>query len=265
MGAATIEKGEAMEKAERRKRIWNCGRRRGTALVLALALAGGGMAAGRTAWACYSGLLNIPTADMVPAENVSAELQIDGVIRGLADDTRLLNTELGITDRLELGLDLQNDGDDSPERVYPVLNGKLLILKGGEKSPALAAGIYAIDASDPVANVPYLALTQDFKFFRAHFGVEKIEDHYRPFIGLDRDLTEKITFMADYTYGPENFASLGGNYQLNDHFGVMAGLMFPNSGDDLRFTVHLVLCGSLEDLDRKADGSGAKSEPGKEK
>jgi hypothetical protein len=187
------------------------------------------------------------------------------MLRALDDDTRLLNTELGITDRLELGMDLQNDEDDSPTRFSPFLNGKLLILKGGEKSPALAAGIYAVDASDPFPYVPYLALTRDFKFFRAHLGVEKIEDHYRPFVGLDRDLTEKFTIMPDYTYGPENFTSLGGNYQLNDHFGVMAGLMFPNSGHDLRFTVHLVLCGSLHDLDRKANGSGANSGPEKEK
>ena len=57
-------------------------------------------------FACCSGLLIIPTADTVGANQYDVEVQIDGDKQKYKADTYLLNTEFGFGNRVEVGADV---------------------------------------------------------------------------------------------------------------------------------------------------------------
>jgi hypothetical protein len=207
--------------------------------IVCLALLGLLVLAAPPAQACYSGLVNIPTADLVEPGQYGLELQLDGALRGGGADTRILNTELGLGPRCEAGLDfdLSEEAD-----TWALLNAKYLLAAGGPKRPAVALGVCGVGRS--VTNMPYLVATQEFPDVRGHLGWARIDDQNRWFVGVDRALNDKLTLMADYTSGSDNVATVGAGYQFTDTFGVMAGVVFPNaSEEDTGFTIHFVLNG----------------------
>jgi hypothetical protein len=58
---------------------------------------------------------------------------------------------------------------------------------------------------------------------------------------VDHVVNDKLMLMADYTSGSDNFATVGGSYQFSDRFGIMAGVILPNSHDEnTGLTVHFV-------------------------
>jgi len=203
-------------------------------VVVAITLGAGG------AHACYSGLVNIPTAEVLEPGQLDIAPQFDGSFAAGSTDTRILNTELGITSRFEAGVDF----DLSPDaEASPFLNAKYLLLPGGEGATALALGICSVGRG--LNNTPYLVATQEFRSVRGHLGVARIDDHHRWFVGADHALTDQLTLMADCTNGAENYATVGGCYQFTDGFGITAGAILPNArGEDDRFTVYFVFSGS---------------------
>ena len=73
----------------------------------------------------------------------------------------------------------------------------------------------------------------------------------RWFAGVERAVTDRLALMADFTSGDNNLASIGINYQLKDDFALMAGVLFPNAGDeDTGFSLHLVFEGSCGRKDK---------------
>ncbi len=189
--------------------------------------------------ACYTGLVNIPTAEVVEPRQYGIELQLDGSFARGNADTRILNTELGLTPRFEAGVDF----DLSHEaEARTLLNAKYLLSLGGKTRPALAIGV--CNVGHDISATPYLVATQEFRGLRGHLGAARIDDHSRWFIGVDKPINEKLTLMTDYTSGADNCATVGVSYQFTDAFGVMAGAILPNShGEDTGFTVHFVLNG----------------------
>ena len=188
--------------------------------------------------ACYTGLVNIPTAEVIEPGQYGIELQFDGSFAPGAD-ARILNTELGLSPRLEAGVDF--DLSHGAE-TRALLNAKYLLVLGAEKHPALAAGICNVGRQ--ASNTPYLVATQEFRGVRGHLGAARIDGHGRGFVGFDRAVNEKLILMADYTGGSDNFATVGASCQFTDRFGVMAGAILPNSrGEDAGFTVHFVFNG----------------------
>ena len=186
--------------------------------------------------ACYSGLIIIPTADMVGPRGYDIELELDGPLAQASVDTRLLNSQFGISPRLEAGTDFDLSEDADPRILG---NFKYLVASSLKSAPAIAIGMSSIGRH--TRSSPYLVATHDFKSLRGHLGVTRIEGNNRWFAGMDRAVTDRLTLMADYTNGDENFSSVGFDYQFKDEFGVMAGVLFPNSGDeDAGFSLHLV-------------------------
>jgi hypothetical protein len=191
------------------------------------------------AWACYSGLVNIPTADVVEPGQYGIELQFDDSFARGSEDTRIVNTELGLTPRFEAGVDF-DVSREAESRV--MLNAKYILWPAGEGRPALALGICNVGRR--ATNTPYLVATREFRSVRGHLGAARIDHRDCWIIGADRAVTDKLTLMADYTSGSDNSATIGGSYQFTDSFGIMAGVILPNCHDeDTEFTVHLVFNG----------------------
>lgn len=184
------------------------------------------------AFACYSGLAMIPTADMVEQGQYSIELQFDGDTGG-GNEVRILNTQAGITSRFEAGIDC-----DFTDGTAFMLNAKYIAVTAKDRRPAVAVGI--CNFGDEMNANLYAVATGDVGDLRGHMGLIGTEGNCRPFVGLDKDVNEQVTLMADYTSGSENSSSVGFNCQFNDRVGIMAGIIFPNAGGDAGYTVHLV-------------------------
>lgn len=190
----------------------------------------------------YSGLTLIPTADMVPRGEYTLELQIDGTIPATGVDIWLVNTQFGLSDRMEAGLDL--DLSEEAE-TRALLNAKYLLHDGRGRGPSLAVGTANVGTS--LRASPYLVMTQHFGPARCHVGGIRTESSNHWFVGVDRALTDRLTVLAEHISGEENFSSGAVSYQFSDRFGVHAAVQVPNSSDaDVLYTVHFVLSGPLK-------------------
>ncbi len=189
-------------------------------------------------YACYSGLTVIPTTDTVGHRHYGIEFQIDGSVQESEADTNIINTEYGFTDRFEAGIDFDLSVAADPSLL---LNAKFVFAQRADGKQALAIGTTNI--ANDFKSSPYVVGMNDFGFARLHAGIMRIEGNNRWFAGADRAMNDRLTFMADYTYGDENFSSVGLNYQYTDAFGVLAGAQFPNGSGDTLFTCHLVFTG----------------------
>jgi hypothetical protein len=191
------------------------------------------------AQACYTGLVNIPTAEVIEAGQYGVEMQFDGSFASTAADARILNTEFGLGPGFEAGLDFDLSHWAA---TTTLMNAKYLLCMGGGKRPAVAAGVCNVGRH--VSPTPYLVASRDLGWARGHLGAARIDDRDRWFIGVERPVNDKVTLMADYTSGSDNFATVGASQQFTDRFGVMAGVILPNRHDQCTgFTVHLVLEG----------------------
>lgn len=211
---------------------------RGWALVVSAA-AWVAFSGGR-AMACYSGLVVIPTVDTVGARQFSIELQNDGRVPSVTADATLINTEIGLGERLEVGADFDLS-HEAPTRV--LFNAKYLAVKapGGKRSAAV--GIFNLGRH--VEAAPYVVGAQSLGALRMHAGSMALQGRWRPFLGLDWPVTQRLTLMGDYTSGKENVSSVGLQCQVRDGVAVLSGIQFPNASGAARFTVHLVIGGSF--------------------
>lgn len=197
------------------------------------------LCAGGPAAACLTGLVVIPTAEVLGDGQYGVELQFDGATSALQTDTYIANTEIGIGDRFEAGLDY--DASEAANPKY-MINAKYLLAMAPDGRWAAAAGLDGVARNAKPA--PYVAGLRDFGLVRAHLGAIRIESRSFWFVGLDHAVSERLTLMADHVSGMENSSSVGVNYQFSKTTGFMAGFIFPNSGWDSRFTLHLVFGGS---------------------
>ena len=189
-------------------------------------------------YACYSGLTVIPTVDTVGDKKYGIEFQIDGAFSGSEVDTNVINTQYGFTDRFEAGIDFDLSTDADPRIL---LNAKYVLAQSANQKQALAIGV--CNAAGRFKSNPYAVGMQDLGIARLHAGIIRIDSRTRWFAGTDHSINDKVTLMADYTNGDENYSSVGVNYQAAENFGVMLGTQFPNQGSDERFTCHLVFSG----------------------
>jgi len=196
------------------------------------------------AFGCYSGLTIIPTTDMVGKGQYSMEMQIDGTIDDATSDTRVINTQFGLSDRFEAGVDFDVSIDS---KTRTLLNAKYLLRPQKSDGLSLAAGVSNLEPS--VKSNPFLVATKEFSKFRLHFGGLRSEGSNYWFTGLDKTFNDKFMLMCDYTNGDDNYSSVGFNYQFTDRYALMFGAQFPNSSDgDSLYTMHFVICGSAYNL-----------------
>jgi hypothetical protein len=209
--------------------------------VTALALYG----AAFPAWSCYSGLILIPTTDVTGAYTWAIDVQYQGYSRAFRTDALILNTEIGIGDRVEVGFDADITSQVEVERRF-LLNGKVVLFRSEEKGFALAAGF--TNYHSRFAPIAYVVGSKDFGVLRAHAGVQYDRDAHRwdGFVGLDRTFESGWAVMADYTGGEENYSSVGFGKQFTERFGLFLGAQWPNGGGPGVYVVHVVIAGPVK-------------------
>ena len=191
-----------------------------------------------SAAACYSGLIVIPTADLVGTGEYCIEFQYDGVLAPNLADTRVLNTQFGIGPRMEAGFDL----DLSEDADTRVLGSVKYLLPAAGRKHTISVGVCNIGPG--MRSSPYGLITRHSRPLRGHLGITHIDGDNCWFVGADHSVNDQLTLMADHTTGGGNCSSVGLSYQKTDKFGVMAGVLFPNdSKEDTGFSVHIVFSG----------------------
>ena len=191
--------------------------------------------------ACYSGLIIIPTTDVTGAYGWALDLQWQGYSRALRTDQLVMNSEIGIGDRFEMGIDADATDGEVEHRV--LLNAKVVLFRSEKHGFAAAAGIQNVNTK--FTSIPYVTTSKAFGALRIHAGLQH-EDSSRTnwFLGLDHTLNERWQFMADYTRGKENFLSAGAAW-LGRRWQVVVGAQWPNEGGRPIAVIHLVLVGTF--------------------
>jgi hypothetical protein len=187
--------------------------------------------------ACYSGLVLMPTADVVGRNQYSIEYQTDGSLPDERADTFLVNTEVGLGDRAEIGVDFDRSSGATPSHFF---NGKYVLISDSRQR-SVAVGVDGVGRH--LRPSPYALGSLGISGGRIHLGLVGVERVGRLMAGYDRPLSARMTVMADYTAGSGNASSVGFNYKVSNVFSVMAGVCRPNNGDDAEFSVHFVMAG----------------------
>ena len=185
--------------------------------------------------AVYSGLVNIPTADVLgvkafavsaqplgPASDLTANLYIDtqvGIIKGL---------EAGIDYNLKAKPKLAGNVKYSPD--YDLFGGKT------------AVGFYNL--AEDAKIIPYAVYTKGFGGFRIHVGAIKPSSTIQLMVGADAPVASKITIMGDYVTGTGNPITAGFNYQASPAFGVLPGVYLVKGSKPV-YTAYISYYGSL--------------------
>jgi hypothetical protein len=183
-----------------------------------------------------SGLIIIPTAEVLEPASYAVTAELDGNIAFSRTDKFVLATQTGIVPRLEGGVDFDLSRGSTTLLIF---NAKYLLTPESDRNPALAAGF---DSFGPNLNSgAYLVGSRTFHVTHAHLGILAREGGLFPFFGYDQELSSRLVLMADYTGGAENFLSVGGAFELSQDFSTIAGIMIPNAGGGgTEFTLHLI-------------------------
>ncbi len=188
--------------------------------------------------ACFSGLDFIPTTDLVSRGDYSLNLQVEGPASLLRADTRFLNTQFGLTDRWEAGVDFDLDSGADSE-VF--LNAKYLLSKSRDEKDAVAVGITNVAHLEKTS--PYLVYTHAFQGFRGHLGDMVISGSHHPFVGADTPVNPRVKLMAECTQGANNFAIASVDYTLTSRMDILLGAKFPNAGGAMQYSLIFTVCG----------------------
>lgn len=192
----------------------------------------------KPAGACFNGLIIIPTADIVQRGGFSVEMQVDGTLKNYRTDTTLFNSQFGISNNLEAGIDY--DASSGATSRF-LLNAKYMFAR--TKDSSWRAAIGTCGAAEHSHHSPYFVVTRDCKSFRLHMGEMLVEKNLRGFVGFDHSFNDKLAIYADYSAGSDHYSSVGLNYQMTKNFSVLSGIMFPNTGSGARYSVHFVFTG----------------------
>lgn len=193
--------------------------------------------------AAYSGLLIIPTADIIEPNTYELNLQLDGNLAGRQGDTFIINTQHGISPRLEFGVDF-DWSEFADNRI--AANFKYLAVTGTETRPAVAFGVSGFGPY--LKSNPYVAASHNLGAFRGHAGIIGTAGYARWFAGADKALSDRLCLMAEHTNGEENASAVGISYSFTDRFNLTAGVIFPNRAEDSsRFSLQFIFSGSREE------------------
>jgi hypothetical protein len=185
--------------------------------------------------------LVIPTAGVLEVGEYCLEAEFESIWRHRIDENRLLATAAGVAPSLEVGLAFDLSSGADPRLL---LKAKYQLREDSPGGPAVAVGVSGIGRG--VKAMPYLAASHDFKPLCGHAGIASIDGTGCWFIGADYPLNDRLTLMVDYINGSENLGSLGCGYQINDHTGLLVGVLRPNdSQESTGFYINLGISGNF--------------------
>lgn len=165
----------------------------------------------------------IPTADVLPNGQANITVQLlGGPLRGGYQFANQLQTELGLGDVIEFGVDPSlgpNTGN--------AWNAKYRIYDETRRRPAVAVGQF-VDLFG-TGNPPYIVGFKSIGSSRLHFGATAIEGSTRALAGYDFWHGRPLTLQADYVSGPGAYASFGFVYNLNNGLSLNVAQLIGNS------------------------------------
>lgn len=186
--------------------------------------------------ACYSGLLVIPTTDLLGNGNFALDFQWEGWVNQFREKQSIINTEFGIGERFEFGLDFNLTETDNKHSV--MFNAKILLFETRDSSFKIAGGVYNTNLE--FDNLPYIIASKDFEIFRIHFGLQREYGGTINYIaGIDKITENGIQFCIDKIRGQENYLSFGIGYSKCP-FSTMIGYQWPNSGGKPELVFHII-------------------------
>ncbi|MBM3500145.1 MAG: YjbH domain-containing protein [Armatimonadetes bacterium] len=162
----------------------------------------------------------IPSADHMERGTVRVELELDGYPTPFSNDPSLqVYTQVGVTDRFEVGLDwVDVNADDDVQ-----FNAKWQVTPESERYPAIAIGLMDVTDRGPLANWYVVASKAAGEDFRLHAGLFD-DDATRGMVGVEYYLSDRSELIADWTTGPWAYATVGYWHDLGD--GVAALLYY---------------------------------------
>ncbi|HSV06810.1 MAG TPA: hypothetical protein VLI07_09865 [Candidatus Binatus sp.] len=203
------------------------------------------------AWGAPTGLIIIPTTDLVPPRQLSLALQNGNTeLRGsdsmFHEPRPNPQSELGLPWNVEGGLDLVPA--DGPEDYRPQLNLKWKVLPEGYHWPAVAVG--ASQVGPGFAPNYFLVLSRTLNYqqvqyqkFRAHHRNIKLRGirlhtgilytgyAWRALLGTDIEVSDHFVFYADWMSGRSNALSLGGAIIINREDSLVLAVQRGNDQD----------------------------------
>jgi hypothetical protein len=198
-----------------------------TALILATAAA--------PAYAAYSGLTIIPTADLLGPGEACVDYQVDGPFPiGSGPEVVLLNTQWALGDRAEMGFDLDLSDDAA---AGALLNGKVA-LRPLDTGLGVALGAYNV--GEQLAPTTYIAATLERSPVRLHAGMQLTpEDPAQGFGGLDVAIDDRTQLWLEHLAGEENASAVSIAYQFHRHWGISLAWQHPNDNADTSYSIHV--------------------------
>ncbi len=191
-------------------------------LIAALAVS----AIASAAAAAPTGLNIIPTADLLGAGEAALEYEVDGVHLFDSDCSSWALLQIGVSDRVELGVDRCLDGETGN-----FANAKIL-LAGERRGPAIALGIQNV-ARDADAQ-PYLTLAMDLGGARLHLGGIRIDGDLEGVAGLEHGIGDHLSVLLDHVTGPDAATGLGLSTEVSSGLSLTVARIFAHvsDGDD---------------------------------
>jgi hypothetical protein len=177
--------------------------------------------------ATFTGLVQIPIAYQLAPGTYDLTLSIGGNQLNFGSQVSFLETQFGLSSRVEAGIDVPIGG---PTLTGALLNIKYLVSTERGHRPALAAGIAFVGSNTTTA--PYAVATKRLGAFRGDLGVVMSDLGGMLFAGVDHPLRGGFDIMADYISGPGNSTGIGIAYVPSGPFSVLVGVLFPNSSID---------------------------------
>ena len=184
------------------------------------------------AFACYTGMNLIPTVDMVGQRTLRLDLQIEGDTDGIRADTWIFNTQYGISDQFEFGIDHDFSDGASPRNM---LNFKYLIPSSNVLKIPISLGV--CNVADSTKADLYAVTAYQADFARLHFGYGRLESEDEWFVGADKAIGG-YTLMAEYMHGQANSLTLGTSYNLTPYVSLSASYEHPNDDSSDRFIMY---------------------------
>jgi hypothetical protein len=209
--------------------------------------------------AAPTGLNQIPTTDVVPAGQLSLQLQngnteISGSDSVFHQPQLLYQSEFGFTLSsspllvFEGGLDVAPS--NPPDAYRPIANLKWSPLREDYWIPAGAIGISQLGVG--FSPNYFLVLTKTLNYsaiqyqkFRAHHrnrklrgirlhtGVQYTSHAWQALVGTDVEVSDYFVIYSDWISGSSNSVSLGGVLVVNQHLSFQAALLRRNDEDRL--------------------------------
>jgi hypothetical protein len=205
------------------------------------------------AQAAPSGLNQIPTTDVVPANHLTLQLQngnseASGSSSVFHQPQLVPQSELGLPWRVEAGLDVVPS--DPPHDYRPMLNLKWNPVAEDYYLPAIAGGAtqlgygftsnYFLTVSktldyEQIQYQKFRAHHRNLKLrgIRLHAGVLRTGNAWQAMVGSDIEVSDHFVAYADWLSGSGNAVSLGGVLIIDHQNSVQAAFLRGNHQDRL--------------------------------